>query len=176
MLLASLVWAEIRERPANWATPMLSEHLENFYRLDAKVYRAAQPDAEGMRELAAHGFREILNLRQFHDDEDEAASTGLVLHRVAANAATIADAEVVTALKILKNAQGPVLIHCWHGSDRTGLISAMYRIVFQNWSKAEAVEELQRGGYGYHKLYRNIPAYILNVDAEKIRRAVCAED
>ena len=76
------------------------------------------------------------------------------------------------ALRIIRMADGPVLIHCWHGSDRTGLISAMYRVLYQNWSKDEAIDELMKGGYGYHSLYRNIPEYIRKVDIPNIRKMV----
>ena len=76
------------------------------------------------------------------------------------------------ALKIIGTADGPVLIHCWHGSDRTGLISAMYRILYQDWSKDAAIDELMKGGYGYHAMYKNIPEYIRKVDILNIRKMV----
>jgi protein tyrosine/serine phosphatase len=87
-------------------------------------------------------------------------------------AGEIKDEQVAEALRIIKTAKSPIVIHCWHGSDRTGLISAMYRILYQGWSKEEAIEELMKGGYGYHSLYRNIPAYIRKVNIESIRSAV----
>jgi protein tyrosine phosphatase (PTP) superfamily phosphohydrolase (DUF442 family) len=175
LLLVPASSAEIRERPAQWAQPMLSAHLENFYRIDARVYRAAQPDSQAMRELAAYGIGELLNLREYHDDQDLAAGSGLVLHRVAMSAGQIQEAEVITALRIIKNARRPILIHCWHGADRTGLISALYRMVLQNWSVEQALDELQHGGYGFHALYQNIPAYLRSVEIEEIRRAVLRE-
>ena len=61
-------------------------------------------------------------------------------------------------------------MHCWHGSDRTGTVIAMYRMVVQGWSREDALDELVNGGYGYHTIYRNIPAYIRNVDIDSIRQ------
>ena len=75
----------------------------------------------------------------------------------------------------MKNAEGPVLIHCWHGSDRTGLVSALYRIVSQGWSKEDAIDELMHGGYGHHSLYKNIPEFIRHADVEEIKRQVFAQ-
>jgi len=48
-------------------------------------------------------------------------------------------------------------------------MSAMYRIVEQNWSKDEAIKEMVDGGYGFHPTWANIIKYIRNVDVKKIR-------
>jgi protein tyrosine phosphatase (PTP) superfamily phosphohydrolase (DUF442 family) len=163
--------ASAARRPETWATPVYSEHLANFYKIDDKVYRSAQPDKKGFRELKALGIRTVLSLRDYHSDDDE-KDFGLSLFRVKMEAGDITPEKVVEALRIIKNSEGPVLIHCWHGSDRTGLISAMYRIVFQGWSKDEASDELMHGGYGYHSLYRNIPEFIKQADIDEIRKQV----
>jgi tyrosine-protein phosphatase SIW14 len=114
----------------------------------------------------------VLSFRNYHSDHDEARDTSIRLFRVRMEAGEITDEKVIEALRIIKDAEGPVLIHCWHGSDRTGLIAAMYRIVFQGWSKEEATDELMHGGYGYHSMYRNIPEYIEMVDIEKNKGAL----
>jgi protein tyrosine/serine phosphatase len=75
----------------------------------------------------------------------------------------------------IRDADGPIVIYCWDGSNRTGVISALYRIVFQGWSKEAAIDELIHGGYGYHALYRNIPHYLREVDVNKITREVKRE-
>ena len=159
------------QRPASWAAPVASNNLRNFYRLDEKVYRSAQPHDEEFRELEQLGIRNVLSLRDYHSDED-AEGTSLKLFRVKMEAGEITDDKVIEALRIIKNADGPILIHCWHGSDRTGLISGMYRIVFQGWSKEDAIDELMHGGYGYHSMYQNIPEYIRKVDVEGIKKQV----
>ena len=68
--------------------------------------------------------------------------------------------------------RGPVLMHCKHGADRTGLVSAMYRILYQNWTREQALDELVNGGYGYHSLWKNIPEYLKKVDIEAVRQKV----
>ena len=166
--------AEQPARPIEWATPVRSQHLKNFYRLDEKVYRSAQPDRKGFQELKAFGIMNVLSFRDYHADDKDAKGLGLTLHRVKMEAGEIKDEQVAGALRILKSAKGPVLIHCWHGSDRTGLVSALYRILYQNWSKNEAIDELMKGGYGYHSLYRNIPEYIRKVNVEELRKRVVA--
>lgn len=64
----------------------------------------------------------------------------------------------------------PVLLHCQHGSDRTGTMCAMYRICVEGWTKKDAIEEMKKGDYGYHKLWRNLIKYIEKVDVDKIKK------
>jgi len=161
-------------RPPEWASPVAAQHLKNFYKLDEKVYRSAQPDRKGFEELKRLGIRNVLSFRDHHADDRDAKGMGMTLRRVKMEAGGINDEQVIESLRIIRTAKGPIVIHCWHGSDRTGLISAMYRVLFQNWSKDEAIEELMKGGYGYHSLYRNIPEYIRKVDTESIRQRVLA--
>lgn len=172
-LLTPAVNAEERPpRHQHWAQPVAAQHLKNFFRLDDKVYRSAQPDEKAFLELRKMGIRNVLNFRDHHSDDDKARGTGLRLFRIEMEAGDIETEQVIAALRIIRDADGPILIHCWHGSDRTGLISALYRIVFQGWSKDEAIDELVHGGFGYHSLYKNIPEYIRKTDVPVLRHAV----
>ena len=162
-------------RPESWAKPVTAEHLRNFYQLDEKVYRSAQPGKKGFQELRSVGIRNVLSFRDYHSDDD-GKKFGLSLYRVKMEAGDISDDKVIEALRIIRDADGPILIHCWHGSDRTGLISAMYRIVFQNWSREAALDELMNGGYGYHSLYKNIPEYVRKADIEAIKKQVLLQE
>ena len=171
--LKSTVSTTASQRPATWATPVSSENLKNFYKIDEKVYRSAQPNKKGFQELKTLGIRNVLSFRDYHSDDD-GKNFGLNLYRVKMEAGDITTDQVTAALRIIRNAEGPVLIHCWHGSDRTGLVSAMYRIVLRGWSKDEAIDELMHGGYGYHSLYKNIPEFIRQANIEEIRKQVLA--
>ncbi|MDR1887428.1 MAG: tyrosine-protein phosphatase [Prevotellaceae bacterium] len=144
--------------------------LDNLYRVDEGVYRSEQPKREQFEALEKHGIKEILNLRYWHSDKKYTLNTGLRLHRVYMNAHNANDYDVVSALKIIRDRKGPILIHCHHGSDRTGLIVAMYGIVFRNKTKKEAIDEMVNGGFGFHKIYDNIPKYINNVDVDNIKK------
>jgi hypothetical protein len=52
----------------------------------------------------------------------------------------------------------------------------MYRIVFENWTKEKALDELKNGNYGFHKQFKNIPGYIMNVNTDSIKKAVLSEN
>jgi len=163
-----------QSRPETWAQPIETKNLKNFYKLDDHVYRSAQPSEEGFEYLKTLGIKNILNLRDYHNDDPGSKKPGLNLYRIEMDAGKIKTADVVAALRFIKQSEGPVLIHCWHGSDRTGTISALYRIVFQNWSKEDAIDELIHGGFGYHSIYKNIPEFIRQADINAIKQKVLA--
>lgn len=163
----------LAERPPEWAQPITLSGAPNLHRIAPGVFRSAQPSALGMRELEKIGIRTVVSLRNNHDDSGMLKSTRLRLVAVPIDTWDIRDEHVVTTLRVLKRTEdGPFLIHCQHGADRTGLMSAMYRIVIQGWDKKRAIEELTQGGYGYHAVWKNIPHYIDNVDVDKIRSLV----
>lgn len=147
-------------------------NLGNFHRVDEGLYRSDQPDAADFRALERYGIREVLNLRNFHSDDDEAAGTALLLHRLRTRAGSIDERELIEALRIIQNRRGPLLIHCWHGSDRTGAVVAIYRIVVQGVPKEQAITELTEGGFGYHSIYSNIPETIRGIDIDRVKRAL----
>lgn len=170
-LLAAAALAQ--PRPPAWATRLALPGVPNLHRLDAQVYRAAQPSALGMRELERLGIKTVLCLRDFHDDVDEAKGTKLRLVRIELNAWHVDEAEAQQALRVLLDpASRPVLVHCQHGADRTGLVSALYRMVVQGWDAEAAVDEMVRGGYGYHTLWKGLPRFLRRVDAAAWRRAL----
>ena len=51
---------------------------------------------------------------------------------------------------------GAVLVHCYHGADRTGIVIAFYRMIYQNWTLADAKSEMLQGGFGYHSVWKNL--------------------
>jgi protein tyrosine phosphatase (PTP) superfamily phosphohydrolase (DUF442 family) len=43
----------------------------------------------------------------------------------------------------------PVLIHCKAGLHRTGVMTAIYRMEYEGWSRQDALRELRAHGFGY---------------------------
>ncbi len=149
--------------------------IENFHKVDIDVFRSGQPDKSDFKDLEKVGVEQVLNLRNHHSDEDEAEGTHITLSHVRMNAGSLSEEELLEALRIIRDRKGPILIHCWHGSDRTGAVIAMYRIIYQNWTKEEAVEELVNGGYGHHKwYYKNIPKLIRNINIDNFKQKLDA--
>ena len=79
--------------------------------------------------------------------------------------------EIIRFLQIVSNPKRtPVLVHCQHGSDRTGTMCAVYRIAVQGWSKEEAIKEMKEGGFGYHGIWKNLVSWIEKLDIEAIKK------
>jgi protein tyrosine/serine phosphatase len=160
-------------RPGNWAEPVTLEGVPNLHRLTPLLYRSEQPTALGMRNLEKLGIRTVINLRAFNDDLDELRGTGLRAVHVPVHTWHLETEDIVTVLRELRHTEnGPFLIHCQHGADRTGLMSAMYRMLEQDWSADDALSELVDGGYGYHSMWRNIKRFVRSVDVAALRTAV----
>lgn len=144
--------------------------VENFHKVSGELYRSGQPDKEDWKELAAFGIKSVISLRDFGRNADKVGNTGIKVYSYPLRAERISEEDLLNVLKLIKKAPKPVLIHCYHGSDRTGAAVAAYRVVFQNWTPDAAADELVNGGFGHHKLiYRNIPRLIRNADYKKIR-------
>jgi tyrosine-protein phosphatase SIW14 len=156
-------------RPQTWAQPVPSATLKNWYKVDDNVYRSEQPTREGFKEIRAKGIKTIINLRFEHSDAALVEGLDLVLIEVRMTAWDFSEDDVLRALKAIESAPKPVLIHCQHGSDRVGGVVAMYRIVFLNWPKEEALAEMRHGGFGFHWYYLGIPYFIKRADVARIR-------
>lgn len=147
-----------------------SSNFKNLYKLNDSIYRSEQPSRKGFRELEAMGVRSILNFRRLMEDKRKARGTDLDLKWIPIKTKDLSQAQIVEALAVIKNAEKPLLFHCWHGSDRTGAVAAAYRVVFQNWTKEEAIRELRKSELGYHEnWYPNIVRLIKNLDVRGIR-------
>jgi len=174
-MLASLSTAFCDEapRPGAWAEPVFMKGVPNLHKVDEGVYRSAQPSALGMRNLDAAGFRTVINLRSFHTDKGEAKGTGLHLEQITMKAWHPEVKEVERFFSIvMEPANRPVLFHCWHGADRTGTLSSLYRVVVQGWAKESAIDEMVNGGYGFHAIWPNLPHWIRDFDVEAMAQKV----
>jgi uncharacterized protein (TIGR01244 family) len=156
-------------RPAEWAKPI--DPNRNLYQITPWLYRSTQPEQSDAAQLKKLGIRTIINFRVNHRDEDVLNLSGVKLVRIPMDAWDVSDDQIVSALRAIEQARkdGPVLIHCHYGADRTGTVSAMYRIIKQGWTPRQAIRELKHGGYGFHSIWFNLPHYIKNADSEKLR-------
>ena len=167
------------QRPAHWAVPVAAPGLPNLHRVTLGLYRAAQPAAEGFVRAGGLGIRSVISLRQTVDDAPLAVGTRLTLHRVPMKSRYVAELHGDKIVQVMRCVYqglqtGPVLVHCHHGADRTGLICALYRMLSQGWSRDAALEELVHGGYGFHPIWANIPRYIQTVDLAALKGRITA--
>lgn len=158
-------------RPTTWAKPVTLAGVPNLHQVSPTLYRSAQPTRDGMAALEKLGVRTVVNLRSFNSDRDELKGTGLAEAHLFMKAWHPERKEVIEFLKIVTAPnQTPVLIHCQHGADRTGTLSACYRVIVQGWTKEEAIREMTDGGFGFHEIWKNLPEWIAALDGEAIRK------
>lgn len=150
-----------------WAAKMEVDHLDNLHRVDAGIFRGAQPDEDGFRELHKLGIKTVVNLRALHSDDDEVAEAGLkgqlVLKHIGFNTWHPEKEDIETFLDVvLDPANQPIFIHCQHGADRTGTMCAIYRIVVNGWDREAAIDEMAHGDFGFHPLWQNLIDFLRN--------------
>jgi protein tyrosine phosphatase (PTP) superfamily phosphohydrolase (DUF442 family) len=124
-----------------------------------------------MRNLKQKGIQTVVNLRSFNSDQKEIGTTGLGYEHIYMKAWHPEREEVVRFLRIVTNTKrGPVLVHCQHGSDRTGSMCAIYRVAVQGWTKEEAILEMTEGGFGFHEVWKDLSKWIAELDIESIKK------
>ena len=149
------------DRVGKWAEPMALAGVPNLHKVSDRLYRSAQPTAEGMTNLVALGIKTVVNLRDNHSDSDEIGGLPLKARRIEIFTGNMKDKYVDEFLSIVDDTNAvPVLVHCQHGADRTGTMCAMYRILRQGWTVDAAIDEMKNGGFGYHSIWGNLPRFI----------------
>ncbi|CAM4370740.1 dual specificity protein phosphatase family protein [Acinetobacter pragensis] len=154
--MTAAVWPD-QQRPENWGTVI--EAKSNFYQISPFLYRSEQPDHELLPLLQAQDIQTVINLRSRNADQKTLSGYNFQLVHIPINTWSISREDLLQVMQMVQQAERShkkVLIHCYHGSDRTGASIAMYRIIFENWSTADALNEMKHGGYGFHPVWSNI--------------------
>ncbi|WP_431044370.1 fused DSP-PTPase phosphatase/NAD kinase-like protein [Streptomyces sp. P1-3] len=134
---------------------------------DQKLWRGSAPSPAGYRELADKGITTVVDLRA----ED------LTAHQLAGperaglkhvqmpirDGQTPTQAQVDRFLEVVRNADGPVYVHCGAGVGRTGSMAAAYLVRTGEKSGSEAVRSnLAVGPPSIEQIY-----YAFNLDKDK---------
>ena len=124
----------------------------NFHPVvNGEFYRSAQVSPEDIiRYQKEYGIRTIVNLRgdntgkPWYDQEIETArAQGIVHYDFRMSASRILPQErAAELLALLRDAPKPILIHCKSGSDRTGLVTALYVSAIAGGTEEEAERAL----------------------------------
>ena len=94
-------------------------------RINDKISGAKQPEVEAFTELAADGFKAVINNRPDGEDAQQpgsaaekqaAATAGMAYAHIPVTGATITEADVRAFQAALADADGPVLAHCKGGT------------------------------------------------------------
>lgn len=158
------------QRPQHWGQVLHNAH--NFYQISDELYRSEQPSHELKPLLKQHDIAVVINLRSRDKDSEVLANENLKLRHIPIHTWAIDREDLLKVMQEIQQARQndeKVLLHCYHGSDRTGASVAMYRIIFQNWAIEDAVREMKHGGYGFHSIWRNIENLFTSENVKWIR-------
>lgn len=155
-----------------WAKPLSVKGVENLHQVSTNLYRGEQPSSAGYAGLKNLGIKTVINLRSEDDEGGLVRQAGLEYRHISMVAyRKPRDEQVVAFLKIVNNpANWPIFVHCQRGSDRTGTMCAVYRVFVEGWTRDEAIQEMTRGGFGYHSSFGDLTKYLREMDIERIRR------
>jgi protein tyrosine phosphatase (PTP) superfamily phosphohydrolase (DUF442 family) len=116
-----------------------------------RVYRCGQPSGRQVARLVRRlGIRTVLNLRGVSEPqpsylEESRATCRLNVSQedIGLSATRLPPVPLVRELvRVLDESEYPILIHCHKGADRTGMVSAMYLLLYTDVPLARAREQL----------------------------------
>lgn len=158
-------------RPAQWAQSVDRQY--NLFQMSPNLYRSALPDSGVVPLLDRLQVKTVINFLP-ETDARWLSAPGIEKVQLPYRTSHVDDAQIIAALRAIQTAEakGPVLMHCKHGSDRTGLIAAMYRVVLQGWSKEDALNEMTTGGFGDSSHFKDSVRYMMQADTDQLRTAL----
>lgn len=165
----------VETRPAEWAQSVARRY--DLYQMSPTLYCSALPDGSAVPLLTKLGVGTVITFLP-DSDADWLSTPGIDRVQLPYRTNHVDDSDILSALRAIQagEAKGAVLMHCKHGSDRTGLVAAMYRVVVQGWSKEDALNEMTEGGFGDSHHFKDGIRYVMHADVKKLRAALANGD
>jgi protein tyrosine phosphatase (PTP) superfamily phosphohydrolase (DUF442 family) len=143
--------------------------LPNFGKVCEGLFRGGQPTDAGYEALRRKGVRTIVSLRTLGDRSDDLQEAGFRTFHISFKTVHPETEDVLEFLSIATNPDNrPLFVHCRRGADRTGMMIAVYRMVVQGWSRANAVREMNRMGFSPWNVA--IEHYLEDLDVAALKR------
>jgi protein tyrosine/serine phosphatase len=175
--------------PVAWALHMQAQ-TRNFHVVkEGVLYRSGQTTPFGLKNLIHdYGIRTVVSLRDSlvpdeaaPDRAEEAYCTAQEIRYLripprrweAAEGPAPVEEGVRKFRDLMSNPSNyPVLVHCFAGIHRTGAYCAVYRMEFEHWSNARAIEEVKAFGYTNLDSEEDILGYLERYKPARNNKAV----
>ncbi|HXU35048.1 MAG TPA: hypothetical protein VN937_01710 [Blastocatellia bacterium] len=145
--------AAVAEGPLEDSSGEVAATLPVFHRVDENYVRGSQPMRGGISTLKRLGVRTMVDLRSIYDYTDEvktvAEIAGLKYEWIPMsvwNPPTDEEAKKFVSI-VSDAANGPFFVFCADGLNRTGEMTAIYRVARDNWSVEKALDEADQLGF-----------------------------
>ena len=140
--------------------------IDNFGRINERYYRGALPDGQDLADLARLGVKTTIDLTNGDGDSREqqlAEAVGMKFVKIEMNTRVVPTAEqIATFLSIVNDpANQPVYVHCVGGKHRTGVMTAIYRMVQESWTPDLAFKEMKTYKFGADFLHPEFKNFVL---------------
>jgi protein tyrosine/serine phosphatase len=180
MLLALMGCAPSRHsaNPLSDSQEGSGQGLPNLIRVSDRLYRGGQPSSDGLKRLKEMGVKTVVCLRSSRGvrnrETEECRKLGLRYEQLTMPAFGKVPGPVVQRFFELVEsaATAPVFIHCLTGTDRVGVLAALYRIREESWSADRAYEEMKRTGF--NQMFSQYRKYVYNFAAREKAEALRA--
>lgn len=145
--------AEGRDSVTEKSRVAVKDDLPNFHEVHPFLFRSGEPTEAGLKKLKDMGIKTIIDLRapseQAFDEAKAAKALDMNYVRLTMTSAPPTEKQVSLLLKTIDQARqkpenGSVLVHCAHGSDRTGCMIGIFRVSQEDWSFEEAYKEMRK--------------------------------
>jgi protein tyrosine phosphatase (PTP) superfamily phosphohydrolase (DUF442 family) len=129
--------------------------IPRFQKVSNTLYRGAQPSDQSYPELAKLGVTTVLDLRrpEEHSTSGEAKlveSAGMRYVNVPMTGWETPTATQIAQVSAVMDTGGVVFVHCKQGRDRTGTVTALYRIEHEGWANDRAYAEARKNGLRWY--------------------------
>jgi protein tyrosine/serine phosphatase len=146
------------------STPRVA--IDNFGQVNTTYFRGAQPVGHDYDDLASSGVKTLIDLTSDDTQPDEpamAAAAGLKYFHIPMTTHVVPTAAQVTQFMALVNDPQnlPVYVHCVGGSHRTGVMTAVYRMVHDKWTPDRAFAEMRMYKFGPDFLHAAFKSFVL---------------
>jgi protein tyrosine/serine phosphatase len=141
--------------------------IPRFAEIRPGLARGGEPGEEGLRYLRDRGYKTIVSFLTNKAESAYVVQSGMRYVHIPMRSGLFhaeppTEEQVRQFLSVVSDStRYPVFIHCHAGKDRTGAMSAIYRMEACGWTADEAVDEMRAFGFSgrYHRLLRYVRGY-----------------
>jgi tyrosine-protein phosphatase SIW14 len=141
-----------------------AEDLPAFHEVNRNILRSGRPTEKGLKSLqSSHGIKTIINLEDSASNVKKEAgwakNLGIDYLSYPTDSWSRPDDQKVNEILALLQDQSryPILIHCKHGEDRTGMMIGLHRVEAEGWTAQAGYDEMLE--LGFHKMLRELNNY-----------------